>query len=52
VKHFRIKKSETRRRPFIQDIRLPIPKPKFPRRMFWKIHEVKNIYLGWDRKID
>lgn len=39
MRHCRIKKAERRRRPFIQEIRTPLPKPKFPRLVFWKPHE-------------
>lgn len=36
MKHFRIKKKEKGRKPFIADTRLLLPKPKLPARMFWQ----------------
>lgn len=35
MKHFKIKKKEIRRKPFIAETRLLLPKPKFPKKIFW-----------------
>jgi hypothetical protein len=40
MRHFRIKKSDRQRKPLIHETRFPLPKPKFPRSVFWKPHEL------------
>lgn len=42
------KKNEPKRKRIIiqEGIRASLPKPKMPRRMIWKVHDNKNIYLG------
>jgi hypothetical protein len=42
MRHFKIKKSQKRRRPLIHEIRTPLPKPKFPLSVFWKAHPPGN----------
>lgn len=49
MKHFSIKKSKTRKFPFMPEgTRIRFPKPKIPLVMFWKVHKNENFYLGWD----
>lgn len=35
MKHFRIRKNKESRKPLIHEIRITLPKPKFPRIIFW-----------------
>lgn len=35
MRHFRIRKSDIRRKPLIHETRFPLPKPRLPRRVFW-----------------
>lgn len=39
MRHFRIRKSDRRRKPLIHETRIPLPKPKLPRLVFWFSHQ-------------
>lgn len=44
MKHYPIKKAETKKTPYMPEgIRLPLPKPKLPKVVLWKVNENKNI---------
>lgn len=43
MKHCKIKKSKIRKVPFVPEgVRVSLKKPKFPKKIFWKVHEIKN----------
>lgn len=42
MKHFKIKKKKSSRKPFIMDTRIPLPKPNFPVKMFWPKKKKKS----------
>jgi hypothetical protein len=40
MKHYPIRKAKEKRKPYMPEgIRLPLPKPKFPRTVFWKVNK-------------
>ena len=48
MKHFPIKKSKKRTKPFIPEgTRSSLPKPKIPFMVIWNSKKIDGIYLGW-----
>lgn len=47
MKHFPIRKSKTRKAVKILEIRPYLSKPTIPKVVFWDVHKVDNVYLGW-----
>jgi len=39
MKHFKITKNNNNRKPFILEVRVPLPKPKLPLSVFWNNRE-------------
>lgn len=48
MKNFPIRKKKTRSRLVMPEVRPHFPKPKIPLRVFWDVHNVERIYMGWD----
>lgn len=43
MKHYKIKKSKVKKSVFVPEgVRVSLKKPKFPKKIFWDVHEVKN----------
>lgn len=45
MKYCPIKKNKNKRKPFIVETRIPLKKPKIPKKIIWNVNKPNNFYI-------